>query len=196
MITPGPSSWGSNGFRHKNRRDDACRKRDIDGCGHHCFLACYCVCPIYYTDHNTGTLIVGGLFSLLAAVLRGSAGWGWSKIRKTEYKQESWPACYCKLLHVVAEKLSIELFVCSSFGLVIRLKLTRLAARFAYPQFLLSSPQTAVTDQFFVTPSALHVITFDMGYPHQTILQPITRLRLFLSYMCEGHSGTKTSLSC
>jgi hypothetical protein len=24
---------------------------------------------IYYTDHNAGTLIVGGLFSLLAAVL-------------------------------------------------------------------------------------------------------------------------------
>jgi hypothetical protein len=39
---------------------------------------------IYYTDHNTGTLVVGGLFSLLAAVLWGSAGWGWSKIRKTD----------------------------------------------------------------------------------------------------------------
>ncbi|MGZ8898365.1 MAG: hypothetical protein ACXW1Q_08660, partial [Halobacteriota archaeon] len=86
----------------------------------------------------------------------------------------SWPACYCELLHVVAKKLSIELFVCISFGLVIRLKLTRLAACFAYPQFLLSSPQTVVTAQFFVTPSALHVITFDVGYPHHTILRPIT----------------------
>ena len=130
---------------------------------------------------------------LYCGVQRVGVGQRFAKLTRSKL---SWPACYCELLHVVAKKLSIELFVCSSFGLVIRLKLTRLAARFAYPQFLLSSPQTAVTDQFFVTPSALHVITFDMGYPHQTILQPITRLRLFLSYMCEGHSGTKTSLSC
>jgi hypothetical protein len=39
---------------------------------------------MYYIDHNTGTLIVGGFFSLLAAVLWGSAGWGWSKICKTD----------------------------------------------------------------------------------------------------------------
>ena len=35
----------------------------------------------YRQPQDTGALMVGGLFSLLAVVLWGSAGWGWSKIR-------------------------------------------------------------------------------------------------------------------
>lgn len=38
----------------------------------------------YYADpQNTGALIVGGGFAVLAIVLWGSALWGWSKILKT-----------------------------------------------------------------------------------------------------------------
>jgi hypothetical protein len=38
----------------------------------------------YYADHqNTGALIAGGFFAMLAVVLWGSALWGWSKILKT-----------------------------------------------------------------------------------------------------------------
>jgi len=32
---------------------------------------------------DTGALMVGSFFSLLAVVLWGSAGWGWSKFHKT-----------------------------------------------------------------------------------------------------------------
>jgi hypothetical protein len=38
----------------------------------------------YYADpQNSGALIAGGFFSLLAVVLWGSALWGWLKICKT-----------------------------------------------------------------------------------------------------------------
>jgi hypothetical protein len=79
---------------------------------------------IYYADHNTGTLIVGGLFSCLqlyCGVQRVGVSQRFAKLTRSKLP---WPAFYCELLHVVAKKLSIELFVCSSFGPVIRLKLT------------------------------------------------------------------------
>lgn len=38
----------------------------------------------YFADaQNTGALGVGGFFSLLAAVLWGSASWGWFRISRT-----------------------------------------------------------------------------------------------------------------
>ena len=59
----------------KNRRYDACRKHILAVAAIIASWPAIVFVLIYYTDHNTGTLIVGGLFSLLAAVLWGSADW-------------------------------------------------------------------------------------------------------------------------